>query len=57
MVRGGVKQWELQVDHSLFAIHKLDITVRAFVCVCVCVLVGAFFFTSFSICRVMAVMS
>ncbi len=57
MVRGGVKQWELQVDHSLFAIHKLDITVRACVCVCVCVLVGAFFFTSFSICRVMAVMS
>ncbi|XP_064399890.1 KICSTOR complex protein ITFG2-like isoform X2 [Halichondria panicea] len=26
MVRGGVKQWELQVDHSLFSIQRLDIT-------------------------------
>ena len=26
MMKGG-KQWELQVDHSLFAITKLDLTV------------------------------
>ncbi len=29
MVRGGVKQWELQVDHSLFSIQRLDITASA----------------------------
>ena len=27
MLRNEEKQWELQVDHSLFAIKKLDITV------------------------------
>ena len=27
MLRNKEKQWELQVDHSLFAIKKLDITV------------------------------
>ena len=27
MLRNEEKQWELQVDHSLFAIEKLDITV------------------------------
>ena len=23
------KQWELQVDHNLFALHRLDITVSS----------------------------
>ena len=27
LLRDEVKQWELQVDHSFFALHKLDITV------------------------------
>ena len=27
MLRNEEKQWELQVDHSLFAIEKLDVTV------------------------------
>ena len=27
MLRNEEKQWELQVDHSLFAIKKLDVTV------------------------------
>lgn len=28
MLQNEKKQWELQVDHSLFAIDKLDVTVR-----------------------------
>lgn len=31
MLRDEEKQWELQVDHSLFAIEKLDITVSLWV--------------------------
>ena len=27
LLKDGQKQWELQVDHSLFAIGKLDVTV------------------------------
>ena len=27
MLKDEMKQWELQVDHSLFAIGKLDVTV------------------------------
>ena len=29
MFSDEVKQWELQVDHSLFSIEKLDITVSS----------------------------
>ena len=28
VLRDEKKQWELLVDHSLFAIEKLDVTVR-----------------------------
>ena len=27
LLKDESKQWELQVDHSLFSLHKLDITV------------------------------
>ena len=27
MLKDEAKQWELQVDHSLFSIEKLDVTV------------------------------
>lgn len=36
MLKNEVKQWELQVDHSLFAIEKLDVTVSGIV-ICTCI--------------------
>jgi hypothetical protein len=42
MLRNEEKQWELQVDHSLFAIEKVDVTVSIIIAAELSIITGAF---------------